>query len=184
MESDRRSYLTDLTFQQAKKVFDSTINWLEDFNGKRGNAALPLLPFQRLVEVSQLLFQLQRWDLRSILWVVKYTAGYVLLFCLSVYVPAWNNFGIGTNAALYSGWHMLSYAFAWMPTVEGTAKRAWLRFFGTLFGGFFAWIGIITCCLFYNRDGGIEEMNNVAVVIWITYNTLRYWSPTFQPITE
>jgi len=179
------SYLTYLVYLHSKKVRDATIRWLTDLDSKSGNGlggggknyaialvVQPLLPVKRLVwDIPSLLMHPKKWDLMAVLWTVKYASGYLMLFTLSLYVPSYRVFGIGGSQSdsIYTGWQLISYAFSWTPTVEGTTKRGLSRFSGTLFGGFCAWVGIMATSLSYSSGDDTEDMNPVAVVVWITY---------------
>ena len=180
--TDQSSYLTTLVYLHSKKVRDVTIQWLTDLDSKSGNGLgvgnncamtllQPLIPVKRLIlDIPSLLIHPKKWDHKALLWTVEYASGYLILFTLSLYVPSYRVFGIGgsKNDGLYTGWQMISYAFSWTPTVEGTTKRGLSRFSGTLMGGFCAWVGIMVTSLSYSSSSG-EDMNPVAVVVWITY---------------
>ena len=186
------SYLTDITFHVACKIRTTTMQWLEALNGSGGapdnakeyvenilknNCAwlvLPLIPFPRIAKVFMTAFQPSKWNFTSFLWSLEYTIGYVALFCLSVYVPGWRNLGIGGDNSLYSGWHLLGYAFAWMPTVEGTAKKAFARAFGTALGGFVAWVGVIVCSGSYDDDAPMSPYGTVAYITVFTLISTLY----------
>mmetsp|Transcript_53123 Transcript_53123/g.128992 ORF Transcript_53123/g.128992 Transcript_53123/m.128992 type:complete len:796 (+) Transcript_53123:58-2445(+) len=186
------SYLTDITFHMACKVQTATLQWLEALNGSGGapenakeaiendlknNCAwifLPLIPFPRIAKVVMVPFQPSKWNAMTFIWSLEYTIGYVALFCLSIYVPGWRDLGIGGDNSLYSGWHLLGYAFAWMPTVEGTAKKAFARAFGTALGGFMAWVGVIVCSWSYDDDAPMSPYGTVAYITVFTLISTLY----------
>ena len=186
------SYLTDITFHVACKVRTATMQWLEALNGSGGapdnakeyvenilknNCAwivLPLIPFPRIAKVIMTAFQPSKWNFTSFLWSLEYTVGFVALFCLSLYVPGWRNLGIGGDNSLYSGWHLLGYAFGWKPTVEGTFKKAWSRAFGTALGGFIGWVGVIVCSGSYDDDAPMSPYGTVAYITVFTLISTLY----------
>jgi hypothetical protein len=132
---------------------------------------IPVLPCKRLVSALALPFSPTRWSTRSILWSVKFTAGFVALFLMSVYWDSYSNLGIDVSEdnSLFSGWHLCGYAFSWMATVEGTAKKGLSRFVGTALGGFAAWLGIIVASGSYDDD---SEVNPYGLVAWLTFWTV------------
>lgn len=182
-------FLADAVSQGSGKVLDATLVWLDAVNnpkstsGKEGLKNVkkiylpwllaPLLPLKRISELLTLPFRPRRWNLMSILWSLKLTAGFVALFCADVYWDAYATFGIQTGAssvgAVYNGWQLLGYTFSWKPTVEGTFKKGIMRAIGTSLGGFFAWLGIIVCSWSYDDDA---EINPYGLVAWLTVSTV------------
>jgi hypothetical protein len=188
-DNSQRSFLTELILEKATKVHDSTIKWLGALNGRKASPNnskeaikniivnnivwmfVPIAPYKRLLDVVTLIVTPSRWNLSSTIWALEYAAGYIALFCMAVYIPAWTDFGIGEDSAgLYHGWHLISYAFTWTASSEGTVKKGLSRFFGTLVGGFCGWVGVIVVSGSYDKDA---EMNVYGIVAWLVLtNTL------------
>lgn len=179
-----RSYLTEIVYRHAQRVRDAAIQWLTDLNSKTGNGASgkhncllallqPLVPVKRLlVEAPSLPTRHpKRWDLRALLWAIKYASGYVALLALSVYVPSYRFFGVGGSEdnSVYTGWQLLAYAFSWTPTAEGTAKRGLGRLAGTLLGGACAWVGMGLAGVSFGDGDEDGDLHPVAVAVWIVY---------------
>lgn len=88
---------------------------------------------------------------------------------MQVYWSAYASFGIETGLpgvnGVYAGWQHVSYAFCWMPTVEGTFKKGLQRCLGTCLGGFAAWLAIIVASGSYDDSAAI---NPSGLVAWLT----------------
>jgi hypothetical protein len=104
----------------------------------------------------------------QIVWYFKFTAGMVALFCMSVYWDAWRQIEVPVQsfdgATSYSGWHLLGYALATTPTVQGTIKKGTLRLGGTVVGGFSGWLAIKAC-------GEYPHTNTAGFIVWVTVTT-------------
>jgi len=115
----------------------------------------------------------ERFDLQKAAYHVKFALGFCALFSVSVYWDAFHDFDVatpptqeritwstGNPIGSFSGWQLVAYAFATMPTTEGTLKKSVLRVFGTLIGGFSAWAAI-------QATGD----NKIGFVAWLTVTT-------------
>lgn len=105
--------------------------------------------------------------------VIKFAVGFTVLVAMSVHWDAFNEFGAQNLVALkedsgisiingrppkfFSGWHLVAYCFAIMPTVEGTVKKCIFRFAGTLVGGLSAYLLIWSV-----------GDNDIGSIIWLT----------------
>lgn len=177
-------------YEQVLKVRTATLAYLRAFNdGVSKNTSnqqrlhllkksmviflVPLIPTMRLVKASALIFQPKKWDFKSILWSVELSAGFIALMAMSVYWDSYADFRIDPAddyiGAVYSGWQLMGYAFAWRPTHEGTVKKGIQRVIGTCFGGFFAWLGIIVCSWSYDNSAAI---NPYGLIAWLTIFTM------------
>jgi hypothetical protein len=172
-------------YRQASNVRVATIAWLsarhhpEPSFSKVGmkTALKPFLALfvsaffilHRLAFALTLPFKPGRWSLPDVLWASKLSLGFVILLIMTVYWDGYANFAIEESrfqiGAVYYGWNMLGYAFAWRPTVEGTVKKGIQRALGTALGGFMAWLGIIVASWSYDDDA---EINPYGLVAWLT----------------
>ena len=189
---NNRSYLTQFTFDKAKDVRDATLVWLKALNGTNHGwpkedggkerrellklnvknvfswFVIPIAPTAKILGVLTLPFQPKRWDLRSFVWALEISAGYIILLVLSLYSD-WTDLGIGTDASYYSGWHLLGYAYSLRPTSGGTLKKGLSRELGTIVGAFFAWVGAIVCAGTYDETA---TLNPYGVVAWLTVTSM------------
>jgi hypothetical protein len=116
-----------------------------------------------------------RWDTGKLFHHVKFAAGFGALISMAVYWDAFAAYEINEDVAevipginitgasppkSFSGWVLISYAFATMPTMEGTVKKCALRIVGTLLGGFSVWLALLAL-----------EDNKVGLVAWFTITT-------------
>lgn len=138
---------------------------------------MPFFPIIRFAEVVLVLpWQPHRWNAKSLLWSIEMTLGYIALFVMVVYWDAFANFRLKTigeeqadAGAVWYGWQLLGYAFATMPTMEGTVKKGLSRLFGTCLGGFLAWLGIIVASWSYDDNA---EINPYGLVAWLTITNM------------
>ena len=86
------------------------------------------------------------YDLHKFVWCLKFAVGFTMLVCMQVYWPAFASLQVPTNDNTenvhFSGWYLIAYAFATTQTTEGTWKKSILRIFGTVTGGFSAWLAL------------------------------------------
>jgi hypothetical protein len=133
---------------------------------------LPLLSLQRLAVALTLPFFPSRWELKPVFYGLKLAAGYTALASMAVYWSAYANFKIATtgeSGPVYSGWHLLGYAYAWRPTLEGTTKKGLQRIIGTALGGFSAWLGVIVCAWSYDEH---TDINPYGLTAYLTVTTV------------
>jgi hypothetical protein len=151
------------------------VSMLQSFQSVVKYIALPLLPSIRLVQFIPTLVQPKKWNYTTILWSLRLVAGYVGLMCMSIYWDRYADFRItpseGYVGPVYSGWHMISYAFAITPTMEGTVKKATQRTLGNCMGAFSAWLGIIVCSGSYHDNSNINPYGFIA---WLTVTSLMF----------
>jgi uncharacterized membrane protein YgaE (UPF0421/DUF939 family) len=127
---------------------------------------------KRLVEALLLPFRPKQWALRPFLWSLKLTAGFVGLFCMTIYWDGYANFRLESRENIgnvYYGWNLLGYAYAWRPTEEGTFKKGFQRAFGTALGAFVAWLGVIVCSWSYDDA---DPINPYGFIAWLTIATV------------
>ena len=102
---------------------------------------VPLLPLLNLVSTLKWAATTPKaWDVTRIMWSFELVLGYVILFIMTVYWDNYVNFQLLPNeeftGGLFHGWNMFAFAYAFMPTTEGTVKKGILRLIGTIGGGF------------------------------------------------
>ena len=94
-----------------------------------------------------------KWNLYKVAHVVKFAIGFTAIVCLSLYsdyhdlevtIKDDENAGFeilnGTPISSFVAWDLMAYAFATMPTTEGTVKKCAFRVAGTLMGAFSAFL--------------------------------------------
>ena len=152
--------------RNARALVQSTYVWLEAYNNPSSTKdadnvkhlakpvvmlglGLFVLLAMKIADVAKLTWHPTMWKWSQIGYTLKQTAGYVALFCMTIYWDNWHNFRIQTGAEevgpVFNGWALLGYAMAWLITREGTVKKGSQRILGTLTGGFFAWLAPIVC---------------------------------------
>jgi len=109
----------------------------------------------------------KNWDFRGLLYRLKWTAGFVILYVMSVYWKEYAEYKIEFNnvSPVFNGWALLSYAVCWTPTLEGSFKRAIVRGFGSALGAFCGWLSIIVCSWSYDYDAAV---NPYGLAVWLT----------------
>jgi hypothetical protein len=126
----------------------------------------------RLVMMPFDLLHPKKWAFYPLWFSVKRTVGYLIMFIMAVYWPAYANFSLrlapNNINPIYSGWQILAYSLAWTPTMEGTVKIAFQRELATILGCGLAWIGAIICRWSY-EDG--PPLNPYGVVVYMTVLT-------------
>lgn len=116
-------------------------------------------------------FDSRRWTWFTLFWSLKLTAGFVGLFCMTLYWDAYANFRLEPNeevGAVYNGWNLLGFAYAWRPTREATFKKGLQRAVVTVLGSFMAWLGVIVCSWSYDEDAEINPYGFTAWLIVVT----------------
>jgi hypothetical protein len=117
----------------------------------------PLLLFARLTQIifSPILAVTgprEQLEWNKVVHVVKFAIGFTAIVCMSLYSDYHDlevgkdgyQSGVeilkGASISTFVGWNLTSYAFATMPTTEGTVKKCAFRVVGTLAGAFSAFL--------------------------------------------
>jgi len=188
----RASFFSSQFANDARHVQEATISWLNTIHyppspcpctpDKLKNVATSYLPWimpmviflKRMLITLSLPLRPKTWNISTCLQSFKFTLGFTILVIMEVYWVGYREFAIGLGEEtqlvprLYAGWHLLAYIFATTPTCEGSFKKGLQRAFGTVIGGFSAWLGLIVCSGSYDSDA---EVNPYGLVTWLTVTT-------------
>ena len=179
-------------YEQCMSIMEDTIAWLEALlhppkpasfqEGFKGAVkvyatwlVVPFLPLLNLFSTYKWAAKNPKtWDVPRILWSLELVLGYIILFIMTVYWDDYVNFQLLPNdeftGGLFQGWNMFAFAYAFMPTTEGTAKKGILRLIGTIGGGFLGWLGVIVCSWSYDDD--MAEIDPYGMVVWLLVTTM------------
>mmetsp|Transcript_16244 Transcript_16244/g.35628 ORF Transcript_16244/g.35628 Transcript_16244/m.35628 type:complete len:1040 (-) Transcript_16244:188-3307(-) len=144
----------------------------------------PMAVAARLVEIFLYPFLIgtkkQRLDWGKLFHCIKFALGFAGLLCCSLYWDNYRDFDVNDENEeqtektevgdfvtirsiapdSFAGWNLIAYAFATMPTTEGTIKKCVLRLLGTLAGAFSAWLALLA-----------SSDNEYGMVAWLTVTT-------------
>lgn len=177
---------------------EATLAWLQVYNRPKKHTSkevfqnlaknylpwvlVPMIAFKRMISLPLVVARVHNWNWRSIVWSLELTLGFVAIFAATVYWDKYSSFSIQTNqgtaGAVWSGWQLLGYAYGFKPTYEGTLKKGAQRLFGTVFGGFMGWLGIIVASWSYDDDA---EINPYGLVVWLSVSCIVVTYFTIDP---
>lgn len=136
--------LARLVDNQCRKVGTAVVEWTKAYRASCGDYSpagraktaemysaattyVVLSPVLGALSTIRKIFTPKSWRFVTFWYMLKLSVGFVALFAMSVYWPAYSSFAIQIKdypvGAVFSGWHLTAYAFSWQPTREGTVKK-------------------------------------------------------------